>query len=103
MKGLIFLEGQASLPKWVRPFVQKRISKRELPFILINTALGISKSGRSKSDAIAIATKSLQNRGILVRHSNGLTLLGYLSEEAKLAELGQRETKARIKAFEALN
>ena len=102
MKNPIYKEGEVNLPKWVRPFVQKSISEGELPFLLVNTALGVSKSGKSKSDSIAIATANLQKRGILVKHSNGLTLLGYLSEEAKLAELGQREVKARIKAFEAL-
>jgi len=102
MKNPVYNNGETALPKWVRPFVQRRIANGSLPFLLINTALGIAKSGRSKGDAIAIATSNLQKRGILVPQSNGLTLLGYLSEEAKLAEIGQRETKERILSFENL-
>ena len=103
MKNPVYKEGNSDLPQWVRPFVQRRIENRELPFLLVNAALGIAKSGgHSKSAAIAIATKSLQKRGILVKHSNGLTLFGYLSEEAKLAEIGQRLAKHRIQAFRLL-
>lgn len=87
--------------KWAESFMAREASLRTLPFLLVYRANGVMKSGHTKSAAIAIATKKLQEEGILAPESNTLSLYGHLAQRKKLEELGERTVKGIIKAFDS--
>ncbi len=91
-----------SLPKWISRFNRKMGMEYRLPFLLIYNAVGIAKNDYSKSSAIAIATKNLQEKGDLIPTTNVLTAHGEIKELAALKSLGEKRANSYLTRFNRL-
>lgn len=88
-------------PKWIDTFRMRYYKKNNLPFIIVYHAVGIGKSLKDKSRAIAIATKYAQDKGYVFKGSNELTLLGEVREIAVMKRLGEKKTRTYLKILKA--
>ena len=90
------------LPKWISTLNRKMEKDYRLPFLLIYNAVGIASNDYSKSPAIAIATKNLQNKGDLLPSTNALTAHGEIKQLATLKRLGEKRAKSYLTRFNRL-
>jgi hypothetical protein len=88
-------------PRWVAPFRKSFYKDASLPFLVVYQAVGVMKSGLDKSGAIAVATASLQDKGLLEEGTNTLSFRGNVREFAKMGELGKSIVEEYIQRFEA--
>jgi hypothetical protein len=92
---------ETKYPKWIDSFRKRYYKNTILPFLVVYHAVGIGKSLKDKSRAIAIATKYAQDKGYLFKGSNELTLLGEVREIAVMKRLGEKKTLTYLKILKA--
>lgn len=94
-------------PKWIKHFRDQYYKKVTLPFLIVYQATPIvTEKGtilyRNKGAGIAIATKYLQKKGLLLEGTNTLSASGDFREIATMRKLGEKRTKDYITKFESM-